>query len=178
MLQRSTPVGVFVTPPLEWPTLKMTKGRDVILILWLFGCEVMLRLERGESFVVERFWESRAGRNERGGGDTLGGSQSHVLEWGRGSSTTSLGWWLTPAIGSGREQQGVGAAPLWENCVIHSVHNCAQSFWSEPYSVSCVHLLRSRAHCNRCDRQPCVKLLSSEVFFVLCTLQLCETVVI
>ena len=26
----------------------------------------------GESFVVERFWESRAGRNERGGGDTLG----------------------------------------------------------------------------------------------------------
>ena len=27
---------------------------------------------RGESFVVERFWESRAGRNERGGGDTLG----------------------------------------------------------------------------------------------------------
>ena len=38
----------------------------------------------GENFVVERFWESRAGRNERGGGDTLGGSQSHVLEWGEG----------------------------------------------------------------------------------------------
>ena len=35
---------------------------------------VMLRL--GESFVVERFWESRAGRNERGGGDTLGGTIS------------------------------------------------------------------------------------------------------
>ena len=133
---------------------------------------VMLRLERGESFVVERFWESRAGLNERGGGDTLGApSQSHVLEWGRGSSTTSLGWWLTPAIGSGREQQGVGAAPLWENCVIHLVHNCVQSFWSELYSVhsvSCVHLLRSEVHCNRCDWQPCVKLLSSEVYFVHC----------
>ena len=176
MLQRSTPVGVFVTPPLEWPTLKMTKGRDVILNLWLFGCEV----EVGEGWkfcgwavLGKSCWSKWEGR-----GDTLGGSQSHVLEWGRGSSTTSLGWWLTPAIGSGREQQGVGAAPLWENCVIHLVHNCVQSFWSEPYSVSCVHLLRSRAHCNRCDRQPCVKLLSSEVFFVLCTLQLCETVVI
>ena len=64
-----------------------------ILFLTFDSLGVRLRLERGESFVVERFWESRAGRNERGGGDTLlGGSQSHVLEWGRGSSTTSLGW--------------------------------------------------------------------------------------
>ena len=133
-----------------------------VKVLWLSGFGKVVLVEmRGEEGIR---WDQ--------------GSQSHVLEWGRGSSTTSLGWWLTPAIGSGREQQGVGAAPLWENCVIHLVHNCVQSFWSELYPVSCVHLLRSRVHCNRCDRQPCVKLLSSEVFFVLCTLQLCETVVI
>ena len=86
----------------------------------------------GESFVVERFWESRAGRNERGGGDTLGGSQISEPRLGMGGEGLLLHRWagdsLPQLAAGGREQQGVGAAPLWENCVIHSVYNCVRLF--------------------------------------------------
>ena len=180
MLQRSTPVGVFVTPLLEWPTLQMTKERDAIFNLWLFGCDV----EVGDGWkfcgwaVLGKScwskWEGRRGYVGRISEPRLGmgervfyyivGLVTHSRNWQRegatrGRSSSTLGELCDP-LGP----QLCAIVLIWallralcELCALVAIRGTLQPLWSTAL---------------------CEIVVIRGLLCALCTMQLCETVVI
>ena len=185
MLQRSTPVGVFVTPLLEWPTLQMTKERDAIFNLWLFGCDV----EVGDGWkfcgwavLGKSCWSKWEGRRGYVGTKDLratswNGGEGLLLHRWAGDSLPQL---AAGGSNKGSEQLHSGRTvwSTWSTTVCNR-SDLSSTLWAvctccdqghiatvviDSLVWNCCHQ-RSSLCCVHCN---CVKLLWSKVYFVHC----------
>ena len=193
MLQRSTPVGVFVTPLLEWPTLQMTKERDAIFNLWLFGCDV----EVGDGWkfcgwaVLGKScwskWEGRRGYVGRISEPRLGmgervfyyivGLVTHSRNWQRegatrGRSSSTLGELCDPLSPQLCAIVLIGAL-LCELCALVAIRGTLQPLWSTALSEIVVirGLLSTLCTMQLCEREKSTSCTVCNYFGTVYTLQ-------